>query len=225
MLARRPPPAHAILAGDGLSVWSALACGPLRQATQWGRDWWNRLLPALSFRLSVVFVFGHCGLPAQEEANSAAARERDRLGHIEPFPWARDVARVALAERRAEHDLSARGSAAFRARLLEDDPWLLPFAEALPAGQQRLLAQLRSGCVGRLGGWRHERPEDCPVCGETGVLARGGAAVGHIFACPAPPWPERRGSLSVRSLVVNPAAAVAYAADFVAAAVAARTGG
>jgi hypothetical protein len=45
---------------------------------------------------------------------------------------------------------------------------------------ERIIARLRCGCCGILGGWRHEAPGDCSKCGAVGALARGGEALSAL---------------------------------------------
>ena len=213
-----PEGSHVGLCSDGLSVLEALKCGPLRQRTEMGRLFWAmmiRLLP--KYRVSLIFVLGHCGLPEADRADVEAKRLA-RLGGDATFPeWWCDTARQLLAVQLAEQlDADFVG---FRASVVPKDKWLLPFPK-LGRRESRLLAQVRSGCVGALGGWRHERPEPCPHCKAERALCRNGGAVTHMFSCPAEPWPSRRAALGLEgcwmeALVSSPAPAMQYVTEFV----------
>ena len=203
-----------LVGSDSLSSLSTLALGPLRQRCFAGAQIWQTLL-TLQCAVTFLFVFSHCGVERNEAADLASQQRA-------PVPlaaeWWVDEARAAWSPVVRASDQEAWATGGFRKSLvLNSDSWLLPFATGLSAGDQRLLAQLRTGCCGSLGGWRHEAPEPCPFCHQPGVLARGGEAVAHVFACPTTQWAARRIALGISgcaALVADPAAAVAYVREF-----------
>jgi hypothetical protein len=176
------PGESGVIVSDGLSVLSALGRGPLRQRLGFGTRIWSSLLATASNHvISCGFVFGHCSWPLGDIADRAAKAASSRV--ITPaFAW--DEARVLFAPALAEHETLSRGTMGFRAKLVANKPLFLPWTRGLGRGGERLLIQLRTGCCGLLGGWRHEAPEDCILCGGIAVLSRSGGAIEHLFACP-----------------------------------------
>ena len=185
----------AMLGTDGLSALETLRLGPLNQKTILGVRVWQCIL-RLSARfstLSFCFVFSHCGWTKGDSVDAEAKAALDRTDHGSVAVLAQDEARVSWGPTLVEANKNLRDKMGFRAELLaaqgeDDEPSLslhLPVMRGVTRSDARLLAQLRTGCCGRLGGWRHERPESCPACGEIGAICRGGGAVKHLFSCPA----------------------------------------
>ena len=58
---------------------------------------------------------------------------------------------------------------------------------ALSRADEILLFRARVGTMPDVGGFLHNRPEPCPLCGAANVLGRGGTAIDHLLRC-------RRGS-------------------------------
>ena len=89
-----------------------------------------------------------------------------------------------------------------------------------PRHLTQLVAQLRTGVCGILGGVLHGFPEDCYRCNQHAALARGGLAVAHVFLCPAPSAVALRGTHGLeqqstpRVLWTHPLEAAAYVSDF-----------
>jgi len=199
---------------DSLSTLLALSLGPLRQRTTAGDNIWVRLQQLLrrGLRISFVFILSHCNIPRSDEVDKLAGHsvstEPPKLG-IWWVDRARMLKKPVLEAARAGL-VSKMG---FRKKLLqsEDDPFLPP-TKSLSREKEVLLGQMRTGCVGAVGGWRHELDEDCTLCGSPEVLARQGRAVEHVFTCPAL-GPEE----DILMLRDNPGAAVARCSRYLAA--------
>lgn len=173
--------------------------------------------------LTLAFVFAHCGwgigdvVDAAAEAaagafddaaqKSVSCREGD-----EANLWERTAASEGETQVRADLAGHLRGDLSAQTKAL-----YLPFVRNLTPGDARLLHQLRTGVVGKLGGWRYGAPDDCPHCSAVGALARGGVAVRHLFVCPATAHLRATHAVGgVTDLVSRPATAVAYAKDWLA---------
>jgi ribonuclease HI len=128
---------------------------------------------------------------------------------------ARGAVRPVVAVSRGAPGYASRAS--FRARhataeVLKHSPkyW---FSKEWTRAAEITLYQLRCGVCPELGGHLHEEVLDCPRCDAVGCIARGGAAVEHLFACPAECAVRARAALGVDSpamLWTHPGKAMAY---------------
>ena len=205
------PAAHpsVFIGTDSASVLSALQRGP---------DVASAVFPLWTLLGSVVprcsalvlgYIPAHCGY-ADHDRVDALAREKVCANEAVAVTL-QDEVRHHVNRVQAAATAEARQRTSFRVELAKDTTWLLPSVRLNRQGL-RLLAQMRTGVVHRLGGWRRDEPEPCPHCHLPDVLARGGAAVRHMFSCAASPWPARRTALKVAdctALIKSPAAAVA----------------
>lgn len=199
---------------DGASVLTALQRGPEVASAVF--PLWTLLGSVLPRCAALVlgYIPAHCGY-ADHDRVDALAREKVCANESVEVTL-QDEVRHHVSRVQAAATAGARERTSFRVELAKDTTWLLPPVRLNRQGL-RLLAQMRTGVVHRLGGWRHDAPEPCPHCHLPDVLARGGAAVRHMFSCTALPWPARRAALKVKdctALIKAPAAAVAYALEF-----------
>ena len=204
-----PPHPHVLVLSDSQGYLAALAQGPLRQRTHRGARLWARL-SACPARITLRHVFAHVGTPANEAADALVQKSIDSPPLPHPPAWAVDRARVTWTPAMEEDLRRLRVAAPFRAAVLGDEaPWLCRGRSPMTTrADERIIAQLRCGCCGILGGWRHEAPEDCSKCGVVGALARGGEAVRHVFACPS--LSALRDSLGIADLSSAPERALRY---------------
>ena len=210
-----------------------LAKGPLRQDTWHGVQIWDRLLRiASTTRVTIAFVFAHCGLPRNEaidvKARTACALTDDaRALHTWPTDAARAHSRADAIHYDTSTDMGFRGRATHDPSHLDPTRGTCRYAPSKTPplrsrAQFRLLFQLRTGVCARLGGMRHGvPPEECPRCAEpcmrrSGVFG-GPNAVDHLFACPATcALRDHHGVHFTSDLWVKPAQCVAYALAFLA---------
>lgn len=210
---------------DSLSALSSLQRGPLRQQSAMGDACWEVVLDLLRScpKVTFTFVFGHCGLPRGDAVDALAKRtlgpkRDDSICQRERDPvWAADEARSHWGETLRLARVRMLSTDTMRSNLLREMGKTTPFVEeiqSLTAAQRRLLAQLRTGCCGRLGGWRHEAPDKCLVCGTTDALARKGAAIHHLFTCTGSDLANLRERLEITDeqvLFEDPTRALEYA--------------
>ena len=228
-----PLPEHLLCCTDSLSNVQMLAKGPLRQDTWYGVVIWERLLRiASTTRVTVAFVFAHCGLPRNEaidvKAKTACALTDDpRALRTWPKDAARALSRADAVDYDTSTDMGFRGRASHDPACLNPTRGTCRYAPSKTPplrsrAQFRLLFQLRTGVCARLGGMRHGvPPEKCPRCAEpcmrrSGVFG-GPNAVDHLFACPATrALRDLHGVHFTKDLWEKPAQCVAYALDFLA---------
>lgn len=199
------------LFADALSVLKTLQKGPPSDPL------WGIIGPLLERLGSLWFVYlpAHCGFPPHDAVDEKAKNDANEGRSVNVT--ARDEARYHKNMAIAAYEVEARSSESLRTRITQGCTWHLEPIKGLSRQDQRLLAQMRTGAVGNLGGWRHEQPEDCPRCGGKDVLSRNGGAIRHLFECPVAPWPDRRRALEINGLdvlVKKPATAVLYAKEF-----------
>jgi hypothetical protein len=204
-----PPGGRVTIATDSLSVLQSLSAkGPWR-ATSICAPIWQVLLPLLPMLEEVrfCFVFGHCGCPWQNVADAAAttllASAPSRHDVAYRPVWTVDAARAlyaphqAAAIQRLRDDAGVTRTAACPPKADgTPGPVFLQWASDLSAPCQRLLAQLRSGVCGGLGGVCHSNTVTCRICKKEGALGRGGQAVAHLFSCEG----FHSGALTIASL-------------------------
>jgi hypothetical protein len=205
-----------VVMADALSVLLAIRRGPSAKNSAIGL--WTVIGFLLERLEKLIFVYlpAHCGFPPHDEVDDTAKKEASEGPDVEISAW--DEARFHKQEAISQCEARDGKSGSFRARITRGAPWHLPPVKGLTRQEQRLLSQMRTGAVGTLGGWRHEKPEACRWCKSPDALCRDGGAVEHMFACTAAPWPARRHSLELqglRSLVHNPKAAIRYAKEFI----------
>jgi len=173
---------------DGQSALESLGLGPWRQRCPMGQRIWALIATLCSrgFRLCFAFAFGHCGWPPGDHVDALAksALTMSPEVHDRVPIWAGDEARLLAAPHVAQATAELKASMGFRSSLLGESVFMGSL-RGLSRGEARLVAQLRTGCCGRLGGWRHEAPEACPLCAADGALCRDGGAVKHLLSCPA----------------------------------------
>jgi ribonuclease HI len=187
-------PRVVLIGTDGLSALETLAPGPIGQKTSLGQEIWRATLDLTHrFHISFCFFFAHCGWSYGDTIDKLAKQALNRLDHAAVPVLLQDEARHLFQPARTEAENELRATMGFRRLLLpadEGDPERGSiFLPKLPAGlgraHARLIAQLRTGCCGNLGGWRHEKREDCQACGAKAVLGREGESVKHLFECAA----------------------------------------
>ena len=72
-----------LIATDSQSLLTALSAGPLKQTDRLGSDLWNSLIMLLNSGISKikgVFVYSHCGIKENEEADKLAASALEKYG-------------------------------------------------------------------------------------------------------------------------------------------------
>ena len=220
-----PPSPDVVLATDSRSSVETLALGPFESSDPFG------IWPVVGALLSsgsiasftLVFIFAHCGFVDGDVVDVRAGEVCVTLAHEHVPCLAQDIANFVVRPLRALA-LKEMWSKMTSVRRLLGEAVLLPEGQAdlhdkiffpfapLPAHHQRLLAQLRAGACGVLGGWRHERDDPCLLCGNATALGRSGKATQHVFLCPAMQAErEEVGVSGVVDLVVSPVKAIQYA--------------
>ncbi|MEI6082434.1 MAG: endonuclease/exonuclease/phosphatase family protein [Verrucomicrobiota bacterium] len=193
--ARLPPQGRddVLVGSDGLSALETLQLGPLCQKTTVGQEIWSLLLQLTArFNIEICFMFAHCGWTPGDHVDRLAKSALDRPDHKQVPVLAQDEARHLWNPVRSKAESDMLKEMGFRSTLLKaveekDKPQSLslPKLTGVSRSAARTIAQLRTGCCGRLGGWRHEAPDDCSACKAKAVLCRNGGAVKHLFSCPA----------------------------------------
>jgi ribonuclease HI len=198
---------------DSLSLLLALSRGPLRQRSHKVAGIWEMLLrAAATTKIHLAFVFAHCDLARNDEVDLLAKELADGPPLPSPPIWVVDEARYHINQARFNHDShwiadmgAFRSTHGPRYRMATLAPETILMAPSKFKGKwmfrsnYRTLAQLRTGVCPKLGGWRHEVQEPCPRCLQEGVLARGGRAVEHLFACTHPEMVAARLRLEIPS--------------------------
>jgi hypothetical protein len=170
------------LISDSLSSLAMLEVGPILQWHHLGARIWATLLRmGVYCDISLVFVFGHCDLVRGDKIDTAA-KAAALLGVSGELFWV-DAARAVYrpVNQLYDKDMKDSGDMGFRGTF-KVEPTQPP--KSLCRRDGRLLTQLRVGVCRRLGGWLFGVVDKCPRCGAP--LVRGdGAAVSHLFECPA----------------------------------------
>ncbi len=169
------------------------------------------------FDITLAFIFSHTGgCPGNELADKLASDALSKLGKLwrNDEVWNIDsTRRIQRGLHDGEHakmlhvsssddDDSSdgeEGEAARRAPKLPFRARNIPgkgkgrvapsgrLPVALSRADEILLFRARVGTMPDVGGFLHNRPEPCPLCGAANVLGRGGTAIDHLLRC-------RRGS-------------------------------
>jgi hypothetical protein len=229
LLLQCPGDLRVAFATDSLSSLQALHGNPLVATDPLGI--WPLLAALLSSgvaSVAFVFIFAHCGFEDGDAVDRIARSAVDTLPHDNTPIWMTDLQNLLAAPtmKKCGESMLA-GLPKIRKEILlswaaEEPPeptrkkiregTFLPFCPSFSTGDQRLLAQLRIGCCGVLGGWRHGAPETCPWCQTLDALGREGSAVRHLFSCPTlAPLRNHMGITSHTDLGRRPAVAVRYA--------------
>jgi hypothetical protein len=136
-------------------------------------------------RLDAVFTFAHCDVDINEAADKLASKagDSDRTVPVDARSWWRDAARA----RYTKYPLDDPPVGAIRTKYGPKDADGRPVVRReklhpeMSAKAQRILAQLRTGVCGKLGGVFHDMPQNCMICGVP-ALTRGGGAIEHLFS-------------------------------------------
>lgn len=211
------PNRHLNIVTDSLSVLQALATGPWRAAHGQEQEIWTLLSQLLSqhgVTVTFAFVFSHCGVTGNEivdrEADVAAADKK-----LPPSPaWPKDIFRDPVSAAKGQWDEEVLKKSTLRGKFYQKPTHSPKYIRGLNSCSNSLLMQLRVGVCARLGGWRHETKDPCPMCKEV-VLARGGVAIIHLFSCPAGAEMRQKHNLvpDPGQLWTKPLSAVRYAEE------------
>lgn len=209
---------------DSLSTVKALQRGPLAVRGEELQEIWYQLtlLHERGTKLSLAFVFSHCGTTRNEAVDRRA--DAARVQRCPEMPtWTPDAARARMVVHRRQYDedcFPEVNGRTFRGKYCRKPT--KPKTLQIFRSHYRLLLQLRVGVSRRLGGWRHETTDPCPQC--HGLhMTRGGGAVEHLFQCTATAALQlraRHGVTSTVDLWNAPERAARYAAEFIRSAVA-----
>eukprot|EP00760_Papus_ankaliazontas_P009242 PhM_4_TR13984/c2_g1_i4/m.81642 len=162
---------------DSLSNVLMLEIGPLRQTTPEGMEAWEALMQ-LSRKVqsvSLVFVFGHCGLTRGDLVDEHAKQAAMTPGTAPPARLKDLVSQMKSS--------SGLDDAGFRSKYK-----LGPSTDTpdMPRDDLTLLYGLRTGVSVALGGVEAKAsPQPCPLCHKP-VLSRHGDVhpIDHLFECP-----------------------------------------
>jgi len=179
-------PGHLMWPTDSRSLLQALEKGVLRQDDWLTAQIWQLLLILAEdgWRISAVFCFSHCGLERNDMADARCSNFVERMPDPLPYSegeWWKDSARCTYVQYRTGEWDHTSTNCAIR------DKYHRTVAERIipqwSAKTVRILAQLRTGVCGIIGGLS-EQGIACYWCQTPGVLARGGKAIEHLFDCP-----------------------------------------
>lgn len=212
-------PEHFLVVTDSLSTLTELAVGPWKSEGQCLEIWW--LLARLverGIRFTFIFCFSHCNVVRNERADTVSKEAAaDSSLPIRP-QWPKDILRDMSRSFAEGYDALLGEEAGIRGEFGPAKTVRLKAIPGLSRSGHRLLLQLRTGACPKLGGWRHEVDDACPQCGRE-VMGRQGAAIRHLFSCPATIPEELREKWGIRKspgeLWRVPAVAARYADEFI----------
>ena len=169
---------------DSLSQLSCLARGPCRVDEIVPLRTWGTLLQIAALRrVSLSFVYSHCGFTPHDRVDTLAGAARDACGDV-PAVWWVDAARPGRTATRNAADTAFAQSGCLRALHnlpAVGKPVRVKLGAAIP------LYRLRTGVDHDLGGWRHDAHDHCPRCGAPLTRDAGGVTgVEHFLSCQAP---------------------------------------
>ncbi len=165
--------------------------------------------------VSLRFVYAHVGWRPHDAVDErAGVASAPTAPALQPSWRLSEQDEVTIFCRPAALEAEAflrRNSCALRNDILgADAPVFLPWGRNRRA--QTLLAQARTGVIGILGGFAHERVEPCPACGSADSWGRAGRTIRHMMVCDtAAPWRAAIGlQPTLRELRESPEKAVEY---------------
>jgi len=206
---------------DSKSIAEALRRGPLRQKDIIAATLWDLLtkISQLGVDVDIMHVYSHVGDVENGYADMLAGSEYAQELDFTPFT-PRDAAALLEAK------ILEKEAAAFvnlglrRWWLTRNQRAFVEFPKGMKRGDLRALMQLRTGACKLLGGHLHGITDPCQQCGKL-VMARGGAAAVHLFACESKQAVELREKHLQMSKYCTPGAlwcmpreALAYAKEF-----------
>jgi ribonuclease HI len=186
---RRP---HVYIVTDSRSSISALATGPLRQTGRTEQSCWESMidLAELKFSISFHFIFSHCGVAGNDQADVYAneAMRSAQRNNTAPI-WRKDAVRLRNSIYHAKRDEVLSESVTIRESFCFSPPLSLKLSRA----DEQLLFRARMDCIPEIGGHLHVCDDqtiyDCPLCKSVGVLGRNGKTIEHVNNCTAAPLP------------------------------------
>ena len=203
--ALHPPASRAALlwVTDSRSLLEAVKKGPIAQTSWYEALMMKKMIQLVNMGVDIhmVFAFSHCDFQINELVDDLVDSTRYPVNvPNQPEIWHLDSRRIRRREVREDADIKCNNADKRRAprsllanykpnpsRKKKPPEWCVWWPEKLTrrfsAADQKLLNQLKTGCVSALGGHLHDIRSPCPLCGKDGVLARHGAAIEHLFKC------------------------------------------
>ena len=185
---------HIYIVTDSRSSISALSTGPLRQDGYTEQRCWL-LMAALAsrrFTISFHFIFSHCGVKENDEADEAANEAREEFEGVKAPIWRQDAVRL----RRSKYHLAVDAKFTRMIGPNREITFPGPLKYKFRRADEQLLYRARVGAIPEIGGHLQVSSDpsiyDCPLCRAVGVLGRKGKTLVHLQNCPSAPLPQGR---------------------------------
>jgi ribonuclease HI len=180
-------PRRATIITDAQGLLRALQKGPWSQTSACEKKIWQELirLSRMGWEITIAFVFGHSGVPANEFADDMAKSARENAEHL-PLAscWIVDTVRNRIP---SEDDEDYCASSHFRVRMLPGythtpkEVWEMARNYKDIQGE-RILAQARCAAIPNIDPMPSEEPHQCvkcPLCKKVQLSTE------HMFVCEA----------------------------------------